>query len=228
MAKQPYILIYLGMIMQRLVINMAMTMDGKSVLPTKRWQGLTSKRDRDKMDSIRAACDAVIVGAASLEADNAKLYVRNNPQAKHPLPVILSGSGCLKPELQVFAEPHPAAVVVSNAVAKCNLREHPWLPSRQPSFYIWQGWHEISRLLDWLFRERACMNILLEGGPTVNANFFRYAKVDEMYLTIVPYVIGGSGHGPVSGQVLEKIRRAEIISALNLGDELFLHYRFSY
>ena len=51
---------------------------------------------------------------------------------------------------------------------------------------------DITRLLEWLASERGCRVVLCEGGGVLNADFLAARAIDELYLTIVPRVLGGA------------------------------------
>ena len=49
----------------------------------------------------------------------------------------------------------------------------------------------ISKLLK-ILHKKEIKKILLEGGGTINWSFLKHGLVDEMIVTISPYVLGGS------------------------------------
>ncbi len=72
---------------------------------------LSSAADLDRVDEVRAGCDAILVGAATVRRDNPRLAVR----AQHrraareaagrpptPIKVVLSGGGDLDPSARLF------------------------------------------------------------------------------------------------------------------------------
>jgi len=88
---------------------------------------------------------------------------------------------------------------------------------------------DVLRLIDWLSRERGCRTVLCEGGGVLAAAFFAARAVDELYLTIVPRVLGGKDaptfvEGP--GFDPNAIPAARIASLERIGEELFLVYEF--
>lgn len=54
----------------QLSVNMAMTLDGRVMRPDGRWHGLTSREDRRRMDEHRSHARALLLGKASLIADD--------------------------------------------------------------------------------------------------------------------------------------------------------------
>ena len=90
---------------------------------------------------------------------------------------------------------------------------------------------DVSRLLEWLAVERGCRVVLCEGGGFLNARFFAARAIDELYLTIVPRVLGGSSAPTIVGG--EGFRAGALPDARlahvdRVGDELFLVYAFDW
>ena len=90
---------------------------------------------------------------------------------------------------------------------------------------------DVSRLLEWLARERGCRVVLCEGGGVLNASFLAARAIDELYLTIVPRVLGGSGAPTVvggDGFGPDDLPDARLARVDRVGDELFLVYAFDW
>src|SRR3954465_8083829 len=72
---------------------------------------LSNDADFDRVDGVRAGCDAILVGAATVRQDNPRLLVRS-PQRRaervarglgpHPLKVTVTGSCDLDPDASFF------------------------------------------------------------------------------------------------------------------------------
>ncbi len=209
----------------RIVFNMAMTLDGKSVLDTGQWHGLCSRADREKMDALRSQADMILVGAASLRADNALLYDRRNPDdGRHPRPVILSGEKGIDPLWKVWQRPHPPAVLVHPGEDLGIKAPLTWI-GQEPERLTWKGWDELPTLLSFLHSNYHCRLLLVEGGPTINGHFFLRKLVDEFFVTIVPYQIGGSGSGPIANYLKQDILDFYLQSCDVVQSEIFLHYK---
>lgn len=72
--------------------------------------------------------------------------------------------------------------------------------------------------------------VLVEGGPTLLASFFKEDLIDEIFLTIAPKIFGnqdGSTLTLVEGYLFppDKIKRFKLVSVKQKGDEVFLRYR---
>jgi 5-amino-6-(5-phosphoribosylamino)uracil reductase len=71
-------------------------------------------------------------------------------------------------------------------------------------------------------------NICFLGGSTLAASLFAAKFIDELWLTVCPFIYGGSAAPtPVSGSGFtpELAPRLELLSVDRVEQELFLHYR---
>ena len=85
--------------------------------------------------------------------------------------------------------------------------------------------------LDWVFDElqsRGCQEVILEGGGNLVFQALQSNRLDEMYITICPLVIGGINAPSLAdglGFSAAEMRRLSLIECKQNGHELFLHYR---
>jgi riboflavin-specific deaminase-like protein len=203
----------------RVLVNMAASIDGK-INPEVRHGPFAMSRhplDHQRMRDLRARTDATIIGASNLRADDPNL-------APAPLGVVVTraGEGITGKE-RIFARPtviaHAASMPEDRRARLAKVAELVALGDREV---------DIPRLLAWL-EARGCTTVLCEGGGVLNAAFFAARAVDELYLTLVPRVLGGTraptavaGPGFAEGQIPD----ARLASCEQIGDELFLRYEF--
>ena len=73
---------------------------------------LSGPADLDRVDEVRAGCDAILVGARTVRADNPRLLIRDPRRSArraarglpaHPARVTLTASGVLDPRARFFA-----------------------------------------------------------------------------------------------------------------------------
>jgi len=206
-----------------LSVNMAMTIDGKVVLPDGRWHGLTSREDRGRMDRYRAQNDALIAGVNSIANDNPNLHVA--PPARSPVPVILLRNHLPPLDRNVFRNPPVTPILF---VPRSRFTDGELESFRDCAMLVEMESDESAETVLHRIRGLGFANVLLEGGPTLNDFFFRADLVDRLYLTIVPYLIGDRGlSGIVNGAApfTDFARRGwTLVNGETIGDELFLCY----
>jgi len=195
---------------------------------------LSSAADLDRVDEVRAGCDAVLVGAGTVRADDPRLLVRGaghrderagQGRQPSPLRVVLSARGRLDPAARVLTEPGAATLVycATGAVAEARRRfgpgvevadagERPALPAVLADLH-----------------GRGVRRLLVEGGAQVHTAFLAAGLVDELHLVVAPLVVGeasaprltGRGRLPVTPRA-----RAVLADVRRLEDVVLLRYLF--
>ena len=180
-------------------INVAMTADGKIDTFQRKGAAISSERDRERVDRLRAEADAVMVGGKTLLEEDPKLTVK---------------SEALRAErVQNGLSPNPIKVGV---VTEAHLREDSeFLNSGSASIVIfttrWTSKHHISLLkargvdvyvddsekvnllkaLETL-KEIGVERLMVEGGATLNFELLRLGVVDEVSAYVAPMIFGGA------------------------------------
>jgi riboflavin-specific deaminase-like protein len=210
----------------RVLCNMAPSLDGKIAPARKRAPFSMSRHPEDskRMHALRARADAVIIGATNLRADDPDL-------APSRLRVVVTRAG---EQVAATARMFDAALGGEAIVAHGRaMPESKRASLRACATLVEFGTSEVDvlRLLEWLGRERGCKVILCEGGGVLNAHLFAARAIDELYVTVVPRVLGGS-HAPtlVEGDGFEPdaLPDARLEKVERVGDELFLVYSFEW
>jgi riboflavin-specific deaminase-like protein len=210
----------------RVLVNMAPSVDGK-IAPARKRAPFTMSRhaeDPARMRELRARADAVVIGATNLRADDPDLVPSR-------LRVVVTRAGTqVEPGARMFDAALGGEAVVAHA---STMPEHKRAALRPSATLAELGEAEVDplRLLEWLARERGCRVVLCEGGGVLNARFFAARAVDELYVTVVPRILGGANAPTlVEGDGFEPdaIPDARLVSCDRVGDELFLVYAFDW
>lgn len=103
-----------------------------------------------------------------------------------------------------------------------NLGKNPVLP------YI-IATHDLQELTHKL-HEKGYKHVLVEGGPTLLGSFLKENLLDEIFLTIAPKIYGTENLTTktlVEGTLFppNDIKKLKLLSAKQIGNELFLRYR---
>jgi riboflavin-specific deaminase-like protein len=188
------------------------------------------------MRQIRATADAILIGAGNLRADNPDLAIdakermrRREAGEREPLRMVVTGSGeGIWPNQKMFdpALGGPSFVLHSERLpAEARERIAP------VATLVTLGQRDVDmpRLLEWAARERGVRTIVCEGGGILCAQLFAARAVDELFVTVVPRILGGAlaptlAGGP--GFSADEIPDATLGSIDRLGNELFLRYDF--
>lgn len=219
------------------LINMAMTADGKIATANRRISSFGSPRDQDHLLQLRATADAVMAGArtADLNAINMgpgpakyrRLRMRRG-LAEFNLRIIVSRSGTVDPAAEVFKHRFsPIIILTTHRASAARLKALRAVATEVKLC----GAKEIdfSRALRWLRAKWGVRRLLCEGGAELNDAMFRAGIVNQLNLTVCPRVFGGRSAPTIADGLgagsLALATQLELESARQCGNEMFLVYR---
>ena len=204
--------------------------------------------DRLVMGLLRAAADAVIVGAGTLRAVPhhvwtpayvcpalADAYQRLRAilgKPSPPLNVIVTARADVDPGLRVFQSGEVPVLLVTTAAGARHLRGLGLPPSVQVMEVENTDRLSARSILGVVARVHPSDLILVEGGPHLLGDFFAEQCLDEQFLTLAPQVAGRNGSPARPGLVAGKRFAPEhplwgtLIGAKRGGSHLFLRYAF--
>ena len=223
----------------RVLVNVASSIDGKlNPARGKRIGAFQMSRgpaDIQRMHALRAKADAILIGAGNLRADDPDLALdeaenrrREASGRAKPMRVVLTTRGeGIAPTMRMFDPALGGRTVVAHCggmpdATRSMLAAHATLVE------LGEAAVDITHLLTWLAAESARV-IVCEGGGALNAELFAARAIDELYLTLVPRVLGGAtAPTPVDGLGFapNAIPDARLSDLERNGDELFLRYEF--
>ena len=220
------------------VINMVASADGKTVIEGSE-RGLGSPTDQHLLRELRVHPDVVLNGAGTLRASGTssrlndlvleEIRVRKG-KARLPTAAVLSGSGDLPLQTRFFTSRDFDAVVYLSERAPAE-RADAAVATGRPVYRVPAG-NEVPSMVRHMREELGCRLLLLEGGSTINGDFFRHGLADELFLTISGLVVGGEhGRSAVETPGLEAtpagVQRLELLAAHPnpATNELYLRYR---
>ncbi len=202
----------------------AMTLDGKVATRTgdSRWG--SSEASRQCVQQLRARSNGVLVGIGTALADDPLLTCRL-PGAE-PLTRIVLDSGARLPlgsRLVRTADDAPLLVVVGEGARDDRVRFLQETGAEVLVLPRGDAGVSLTALLDELGC-RDMTNLLVEGGPTVMADFFEHGLVDQVVVYIAPKVVGGrQAPGALAGEGAEKMAEAldlDVRGVERVGDDL--------
>jgi diaminohydroxyphosphoribosylaminopyrimidine deaminase / 5-amino-6-(5-phosphoribosylamino)uracil reductase len=136
---------------------------------------------------LRALCDAIIVGAGTVEADNPRLTTRL-VAGSNPVRVIIDPACRLPPAHSVFCDQQAstlrATVGGSHAAAEARARGEELLEVRADG----QGL-DLRDLLHQL-HARGCCRVFVEGGGVTVSSFLEAGLLDRLHIAVAPLLIG--------------------------------------
>jgi len=204
----------------RVVINAAMSLDGKIALADGRGVRISNEDDVRRVQGLRSQIDAILVGVGTVLKDDPKLTVKPEyAKGRKPLRVVLDSDGKTPAKANVLDGSAPTLV----ATAEGCERTFP----KADVFRAGKDEVDLRALLDHL-AARGVRSLLVEGGSTVIWNFLRHRLVDEVKVFVASAVLGGQSAPTLAGG--EGVRSLEEAACLRLdrverlGDGVLLEY----
>jgi 2,5-diamino-6-(ribosylamino)-4(3H)-pyrimidinone 5'-phosphate reductase len=205
------------------ILSAAMSIDGK-IATRKGKSKFSSNKDLARVHRLRGSVDAIIVGRNTVSVDNPSLTVRH-VKGRNPIRIILDPKATISPNSKIVktSKKIPTMVIVSEIA-----------PARHVSLLTKKGLEvikcgkiriDLKKLLS-ILAKRGIKKILVEGGGTTNWYFLKEKLINEIIVTITPYMVGGKeaislveGHGFDNISYLLKLKHVK-----RMGNEIVLHY----
>ncbi len=210
----------------RVTIYSTMTIDGRIASKTG-FSRLSCMYDLRRLHAVRAESDAIVVGANTVIVDDPLLTVRY-VKGRNPVRVIIDGMLRTNANARVYntldeaptivytskiADSHKKSLLRTKGVEVVEIAEKPPL--------------KIDAILNDLYR-RGIRRVLVEGGGKTIWSFIKDRLVDEIRITISPYVFGNGtpivdGEGFKDNRDAVKFKLVEV-KVCECGMEVHLRY----
>jgi 2,5-diamino-6-(ribosylamino)-4(3H)-pyrimidinone 5'-phosphate reductase len=221
-------------------INVAMTADGKIDNVARRGAAISSAADLARVDRLRADSDAVMVGARTLLEEDPRLTVKSaelrEARAARGLPENPAKVGIATvADVRLngrFMASGPARRLLYTTVRTTPEQIARLTGAGAEVFVVGQLRVDLPAALASL-EALGMRRILVEGGGTLLAEFFRLGLADELTIYVVPRIFGGASaptlaDGP--GLAPDRVPQLHLLSheALDPSGGLLLHYRIEH
>jgi 5-amino-6-(5-phosphoribosylamino)uracil reductase len=196
---------------------------------------LSNDADLDRVDGVRAECDAILVGAGTVRQDNPRLLVRSADRRAarvagglppSPAKVTVTAGARLDPCANFFAADDAEKLVYCASAVLPQARQllgavATILDGGQPV--------DLHRVVRDLY-DRGVDRLMVEGGGTMHTQFLTADLADELHLVVAPFFVGDSrarrfvddGRFP-----WHPGRRARLMETRQIGDVVLLRYALS-
>ncbi len=196
---------------------------------------LSNHADFDRVDAVRASCDAILVGANTVRADNPRLLVRSQDRREartarglppSPIKVTVTDRLELDPCAEFFTTGAAEKLVYCASPRVVDARSRLGTVAT-----IVDGGERVQmrKLIEDL-GTRGVRRLMVEGGGKVHTQFLTDNLADELQLVVAPFFVGDSratrfvsdGQFPWNPD-----RRATLASVRQIGDVVLLRYALS-
>jgi 5-amino-6-(5-phosphoribosylamino)uracil reductase len=224
MADRPYTL-----------LSWAMSLDGYLDDASGRRLILSNDADLDRVDAVRASCDAILVGAGTVRADNPRLVVRRaerrarrvaEGRAPSPRKVTVTRHPDLDPTAAFFATGECDKLVYCATQAAESTRERLGAVATVVDAGAIPSMRWVSEDL----AVRGVRRLMVEGGQDVHTQFLGAGIADELHVVVAPFFVGDPRAHRVVADGLppwNRDRPARLAEVRQIEDVVLLRYALS-
>jgi 5-amino-6-(5-phosphoribosylamino)uracil reductase len=196
---------------------------------------LSNEADFERVDAVRASCDAILVGAETVRIDNPRLVVRSESRREEraarglpesPIKVTVTRRAELDARADFFEAGDAEKIVYCASPGAAAARDR-----LGPVATVVDAGDSIEMAtLSTDLASRGVERLMVEGGGTVHTQFLTDDIVDELQLTVAPVFVGDSDATRFVRDGMfpwNPARRAELVDVQKLGDVVLLRYALS-
>lgn len=199
--------------------HLGQSLDGFIATHSGESQFVTGEENILHLHRMRALCDAVVVGAGTVAADDPQLTTRKVP-GPSPLRVVLDPSRRLADHYKVFTDDSAETLYICTDPS---IRQDDKSMGRAEVLAVHDQPHgmDAAAVLE-LLRERGCHRIFVEGGGVTVSMFLQADLLDRLQVAIAPLIIG-SGRPAIrlpAREALSECRRPRY-RVFRMGDDVF-------
>ena len=209
-----------------ITLSGAITLDGKLATRTGDSK-LSTKRDKIRVYKLRSKVDAIIIGKNTADIDDPLLSI-HNIKGKNPIRIIIDSNGTIDTNSRIIktCSKIPTIIVVSKKAKSRNLEKLKKFPIT--ILVCGNDKINIKNLLK-ILKQKKIKNVLLEGGGITNWTFVKENLVDDIIITVTPYLVGGhisttlvdgTGFSRIIGSTRLKLKNVRKVK-----NEIILHYQ---
>jgi diaminohydroxyphosphoribosylaminopyrimidine deaminase / 5-amino-6-(5-phosphoribosylamino)uracil reductase len=213
----------------RVTLKLATSLDGRIATAAGESQWITSEASRAEVQRLRAAHDAVLVGAETVRKDNPSLLARTEPApAKQPARVVVTTRLEIPPDAKMFAD-IPTAPVIVFSVPRASPARHAIIEAmgaRIEPVETGPGGVDMAAVLKRL-SGLGFGSVLVEGGGRIAASLIDIGAVDRIEWFRAPIVLGGEGRpalADLSYDALADAPRFKRVALRELGPDVWESY----
>jgi diaminohydroxyphosphoribosylaminopyrimidine deaminase/5-amino-6-(5-phosphoribosylamino)uracil reductase len=215
----------------RVTLKLATSLDGRIATASGESRWITGPEARAAVHDMRAAHDAVLVGAQTALVDDPELTARTDPPPpRQPLRVVLDTRLRLAPESRLLRTLAAGPVLIiagrdADRAAKARLEA-----AGAKVALVARGLEgvELRAALAHLSEKESVARLFVEGGGAIAASFLAAGLVDRLEWFRAPLVLGAEarpGVGPLAIAALAKAPRFARVDLKEIGADIWESYQ---
>lgn len=214
--KKPYI-----------ILSAAMTIDGKIASRTGDSE-LSDEQDWREVHKLRSTVDAIMVGKGTILKDNPKLHIKFFEHQGYYRIVVDSNLSIPIDSNIIIFQPQIYSTIICTTENVSEEKIKKFEAKNVKVIKSGKGEHVDLNHLMVMLSNISIKSILLEGGGNLNWSFIKNDLVDEIRLTIAPWIVGGKeATSLVEGNGFDKMkqgRKFKLVKVNNRDNYVILNY----
>jgi len=210
------------------ILSAAMTIDGKIASKTGDPE-LSNEQDWREVHELRSQVDAIMVGKGTILKDDPKLHIKFYEHEGYHR-IVLDSNLAIAIDSQVISyqpEMYPTIICTTENASDEKIKDFE--SKNVKVIKAGTGEQVDVEIMLHLLYEKGIKSILLEGGGTLNWSFVKNNLIDEIRLTIAPWIVGGQDSTSlVEGEGFEKMiqgPRYELVDVNHRDNYVILKYK---
>ena len=180
-------------------INVAMTVDGKIDTFERKGSAISSARDKQRVDQLRAAADGILVGGRTLLGEAPKLTVKSEAlreerirQGRSPNPIkvgVVTVADIPKDSDFIKAGDSRKVIFTTSQTSNSQLEQ---LRALGVEVFVDEAPRVDLNKMMLKLKRIGVDHLMVEGGGTMNFELIRMGLVDELMIYVAPMIFGGA------------------------------------
>lgn len=179
-------------------LNVAATADGKIDTFERRGAAISSSRDKERVDKLRADSDAVMIGGRTLHGEDPKLTIKSEAlraerQAlglpSNPAKVGVASRLDLKPDSN-FLTAGPARIMLFTTSQTTETQLASVRAAGAQVYVLGEDKVDLVTTMH-ILKQNDINHLMVEGGATLNFELLNLGLVDELTIYVAPLIFGG-------------------------------------
>jgi 2,5-diamino-6-(ribosylamino)-4(3H)-pyrimidinone 5'-phosphate reductase len=182
-----------------ILVNIASTADGKIDTVARRGAQISSPKDWERVDGLRASCDAIMVGGKTFQDEDPRLLVKSAAlrsqrvklgQPENPIKIAVVSQTVLREKSRFLNEGNTGVIVFTTQRTPSSLLSE--LEGAGAEVVVLGETRVDLAAAMRVLHARGIRRLMVEGGGTLISELFRLGFVDELYVYIAPLIFGGA------------------------------------
>lgn len=218
-----------------IIVNVAVSADGKLSTRERRQVKISGKQDFERVDQIKAGCDAIMVGIGTVLADNPSLTVKSpeliekrlqEGRPEHPVRIVVDSQARTPTDAKILHKGSGVRIIaVAESAPSGKISD---LEKYADVFVSGESRVDLKKLMEYL-TGKGIQRLMVEGGGTLIWGMIAAGLVDELTMFMGNIIIGGKDAPTLAdgaGYIKEtEFPRLQMMGATPMEEGVLIHWR---